>query len=62
LTDLTLKFSTQEIVSALGNVNDGDELVLPLTGNLKEEFGETPIQGEDVVVILKKGNYKKGKK
>jgi len=52
--DLTLKFDTQEVVAALGDVNDGDIIVLKLTGNLKEEFDGTPIVGEDVVVILKK--------
>lgn len=31
--DLTLKFSTQEIVGALDDVSDGDVLVLELTGN-----------------------------
>jgi hypothetical protein len=53
-TDLTLKFDTQEIVAALGDVNDGDVMVLHLTGNLTEEFGGTPIVGEDVVRIIKK--------
>lgn len=53
--DLTLKFDKQEIVAALGDVSDGDVLVLQLTGNLKAEFGGTAIVGEDVVVILKKG-------
>jgi len=53
--DLTLKFKTQEVVAALGSVEDGDILTLMLTGNLLEEFGETPIVGEDVVLILKKG-------
>ena len=53
-TDLSLKFKTQEIVAALGAVNDGDEMVLHLTGNLKEEFGGTPISGQDVVLIIKK--------
>jgi len=52
--DLTLKFKTQEVVVALGDVSDGDVLVLPLTGNLLEEFGGTPIVGEDVIVILEK--------
>jgi len=52
--DLTLKYNIQELVGALGDVNDGDVLVLELTGNLKEEYGGTPIVGEDVVVILKK--------
>jgi hypothetical protein len=53
--DLTLKFERQAIVAALGDVNDGDVIVLQLTGNLKEEFGGTSIVGEDVVWILKKG-------
>ena len=51
---LTLKFDAQEIVGALGDVNDGDVLVLQLTGNLKEEFGGLPFVGQDVVVVLKK--------
>jgi hypothetical protein len=54
--DLTLKFYTQEVVEAIGEVNDGDCLVLTLTGNLFEEFSGTPIIGEDVVLILKKVN------
>lgn len=53
--DLTLKFDHQEIANALGDVADGDELALSLTGNLSEEHGGVPILGEDVVVILKKG-------
>jgi hypothetical protein len=51
-TDLTLKFDTQELVAALGDVRDGEALILTLTGKL---FDGTPIQGEDVVVIRKKG-------
>ncbi len=50
--DLTLKFSTREIVDALGEVSDGDVLVLELHGEL---FDGTSFEGEDVVVILKKG-------
>jgi hypothetical protein len=53
--DLVFHFDTQELVEALGEVADGDVIVIPLTGNLSEEFGGTPIVGEDVVVILKKG-------
>ena len=52
--DLTLKFKSQELVAAIGEVADGDVLVLTLTGALLEEFGGTPIIGEDVIVILKK--------
>lgn len=54
IMDLTLKFKTQEIVFALGDVEDGECLVLELTGNLKDEFGGTPILGVDVVLILEK--------
>ena len=54
IMDLSLKFEAQEIVAALGDVNDGDVLALHLTGNLKEEFSGTPIEGEDVVRIIKK--------
>jgi hypothetical protein len=50
--DLTLKFDTQEIVAALGDVQDGDCLSLELTGNLNDG---TPITVEDVVIIKKKG-------
>lgn len=50
--DLTLKFITQEIVAALGSVDDGDVVIFQLTGEL---YDGTLIEGEDVVVILKKG-------
>ena len=50
--DLTLKFDRQEIVAALGDVEDGDCMVLFLEG---EQLDGTPIVGQDVVVILKKG-------
>ncbi len=49
-TDLTLKFSTQELVAAMGRLED-DCIVLHLTGNLLPEFGGTAIVGEDVVRI-----------
>jgi hypothetical protein len=52
--DLSLKFKAQEVIAALGVVNDGDVVVLQLTGKLKEEFGGTGIAGEDVVKIIKK--------
>lgn len=50
--DLTLKFDAQEVVTALGEVEDC--LVLTLTGELKEEYGGTFFVGEDVVAILNK--------
>jgi hypothetical protein len=53
--DLTLKFNIQDIVAALGQVNDGDELELTLIGALDEVFGGTPIEGTDCVVIISKG-------
>jgi hypothetical protein len=53
--DLQLKFQTQNIVEMLGVVSDGEQRVLNLTGNLKEEFGGTAITGEDIIIIMKKG-------
>ena len=50
--DLTFKFRTQEIVDALGLAMHGECRVLTLTGNLNEESGGTPIEGEDLVSIL----------
>jgi hypothetical protein len=52
--DLAIKFEGPELAAALGGVGDGDVLVLSLEGNLKEEFGSTPIVGEDVVLIIMK--------
>jgi hypothetical protein len=46
--DLTLKFSTQELVAALGPVNNGDELELTITGSLLDG---TTIEGSDCVII-----------
>jgi len=56
--DLTLKFDAQKVVAALGDITDGECLVLSLNGNLMEGAGGTAIVGEDVVVILQKGNIK----
>jgi len=50
-TDLSLKFETEDIVNALGEVVDGEELVLTLTGALLDG---TPIEGEDCIVIRAK--------
>ena len=50
-SDLTLKFNTQEVIDALGEVSDGETLVLTLTGKLLEEHSGTPITGQDCVVI-----------
>jgi len=56
--DLTLKFDSSELLksiqASLGREpNDGEVLTLVLKGSLKEAAG-SDIQGEDVVVILKK--------
>jgi len=51
--DLTLKFKTQEIVEALGEVSHREVLVLTLTGVL---FDETPIEGADCIAI--RGKHK----
>jgi len=50
--DLNLSFDTPQVVAALGDVNDGDVLVVNLSGKLLDG---TPIQGQDVMLILEKG-------
>jgi len=57
--DLLLKFRTQDILTALGEVSDGDKIPLQLTGQLKEEYGGHAFAAEDVITILKKGKGKK---
>ena len=51
--DLTLKFTTQEIVDAIGDVNDGDEVILTISGKLSDG---SDFAGADCVVIIKKGD------
>ena len=55
--DLTLKFDTQELVEKLDlcPLDDREEIPLIITGNLKEEDGGTPIEGEDCIWVLKPG-------
>jgi len=50
--DLMLKFDAQEVIAALGDVIDGQCLVVKLTGNLKAEFGGTAISAQDVLLII----------
>jgi len=50
--DMTLKFDTPVIIEAIGEVEDGDYVVLTLTGLLKDG---TPIEGTDCVLIIEKG-------
>ncbi|MCK5606888.1 hypothetical protein KAR91_33610, partial [Candidatus Pacearchaeota archaeon] len=47
--DLTLKFSTQEIVAAIGPVSPGDEKVFTITGTLLDG---TPFEASDCVVVV----------
>lgn len=59
--DLSLKFEAQEVIRAIEaslgrKVCDNEVVNITLTGSLKEEFGKTPIQGKDVLVILDKRN------
>ena len=49
--DLVLHFDTQEIILALGDIEDGACIALTLTGNLLDG---TPIEGKDLVLILNK--------
>jgi hypothetical protein len=49
--DLVLKFDVQKVVKALGAVADRQIRILRLTGSLLDG---KPIEGEDVVVILRK--------
>ena len=53
--DLTLKFDAQALVGTLelGKVA-GMTVPLILTGNLKEEYGGTPIRGQDCIRVSKK--------
>jgi hypothetical protein len=51
--DLTLKFRTQDVVGAIGEVIDGKKLALTISGNL---FDGTAFEGADSVVILSKGS------
>ena len=50
--DLSLKFKTQEVIEALGEVVDGETWMLHLTGNLNDG---TQIEGTDCILIKKKG-------
>jgi len=49
--DLSLKFNTQDIVNALGEVADGEVLEVALTGELLDG---TAIEGSDCIVIIAK--------
>lgn len=53
--DLSVKFDTQEIVSALGGVSDNDVITMTLTGTMLDG---TEFSGEDIVTILVRGKKK----
>jgi len=55
--DLTLKFKTQQIVEAIGEVDTGDKLTLELTGML---FDGRPIKGADCILV--RGKHKPSNK
>ena len=52
IMDLTMKFDTEQIIAALGEVEDGQEWLLHLTGSL---YDGTEIEGTDCILIKKKG-------
>jgi len=65
--DLVLKFKTKQLIKALEiplekELENGDQVSLNLTGNLKDD-GATPIEGEDTAVVFGKRHKhkKKGK-
>jgi hypothetical protein len=77
--DLALKFRTQQLIEALElalgrELENGEEVFLNLTGNLKDDGatptgnlkddGATPIEGEDTAVVFGKSHKhkKKGKR
>jgi hypothetical protein len=52
--DMTFKFDKNAVVEALGAVQDGGCVKIPLTGNLRDEFGGDSIHGADSVRIIRK--------
>jgi len=54
--DMLVYFENEDVVATLGTVEIGDEIILLLIGELSDD---TPIAGEDTVVIAQKGKGKK---
>jgi hypothetical protein len=54
ITDLELSFNDQSLLKTFGNVKDKQCVKVTLTGNLLPQFGSTPIEGVDFIVISKK--------
>jgi hypothetical protein len=55
MMDMTMKFSRQDVLAALGNPGENVCMTVQVTGNFKEEFGGLPIVGEDVIGIMTGG-------
>lgn len=49
--DLLLKFKVQDLLAVLGPIQDGDELVLTLTGNYIINGSQTTFEGQDCIRI-----------
>jgi probable HAF family extracellular repeat protein len=49
--DLTLKFDRQAVVAALGSVEEGDLVTVPISGKLRDG---TVLEGQDVIAIKQK--------
>jgi hypothetical protein len=54
--DLVLQFDRVPLVKAIGQVNDGDIILLTLTGWLQDE---TPLEGSDCIEIIKRGKCRR---
>lgn len=52
LSDLTLKYDTQSVLAAIGEVNNGNCIRFTITGNL---WDGTPFEGTDLVFIRERG-------
>jgi hypothetical protein len=55
--DLGLKFDAKMLAKALGELKDGDVLVLELRGNLRPEFGGDEFAGKDIIRIIRKSSH-----
>ena len=56
--DLVLKFKTEDIVAAIGEVDDDDEVTLSLTGNYILNDEPVPFTAEDTILVKYKGKHK----
>jgi hypothetical protein len=54
IEDLMLKFDTAALAARLGAVANGEPRTLKLSGRLKDEFGATPIVGQDLVRVIQR--------